>query len=56
MSMLVHIKELKKKHAQLEGAIFDETSRPLPNTNVLAELKHKKLVIKDEIARLMHAS
>ena len=52
MSVLLHIDRLKKKHLQLETSISFEYLRPLPNSQLISDLKHKKLVIKDEIERL----
>ncbi|HEX9808870.1 MAG TPA: YdcH family protein [Alphaproteobacteria bacterium] len=46
------IEKLKSEHAGLESAIQSEMARPLPNSEVLAELKRQKLRIKDELMRL----
>ena len=56
MSVLLHIDSLKKKHLQLETSISLEYLRPLPNSQLISDLKHKKLVIKDELERLALAS
>jgi len=47
-----HIAALKAKHANLEEALQQEVRRPLPDTNVLNDIKRQKLRIKDEIQRL----
>lgn len=52
MSATDHIEALRKKHAELETELEDESSRPMPNTGAIADLKRQKLAIKDEIARL----
>ncbi|WP_425065219.1 YdcH family protein [Reyranella sp.] len=52
MSTVDHIEALKTKHATLEQAIHQETTRPLPNDDALCSLKKRKLMIKDEIVRL----
>lgn len=44
-----YVASLAAKHANLEKAIQDEAQRPAPNTLSLAELKRKKLRIKDQI-------
>lgn len=51
--MHTHVEGLKKKHAQLEKFITEENSRPCPNYNLILELKHKKLRLKEKIYRLM---
>ncbi len=52
MTIAPRIEALKAKHALLEDAIDKEALRPCPDTIVLRSLKWRKLVIKDEIARL----
>ena len=44
-----YVASLAAKHANLEKAIQDEAQRPAPNTLCLAELKRKKLRVKDRI-------
>ena len=44
-----YVASLAAKHANLEKAIQDEAQRPAPNTLSLAELKRKKLRVKDQI-------
>ena len=46
------IEALKAKHAELERAIDEENSRPLPNRDAVSDLKRQKLRIKDEIFSL----
>ncbi len=47
-----HLTELERKHRALEREIQDTLSRPSTDDMRLAELKRKKLQLKDEIARL----
>lgn len=46
------VSQLRSEHAGLESAIEEELARPLPNAEILAELKRQKLRIKDELHRL----
>ncbi|KAF0105666.1 MAG: Uncharacterized protein FD144_304 [Rhodospirillaceae bacterium] len=52
MSTVDHIEALKNKHATLEHAIRQETTRPHPDDDALCSLKKRKLMIKDQIVRL----
>jgi hypothetical protein len=52
MSAMDHIEALKAKHASLEHAIVQESSRPYPDDDAICSLKKRKLQIKDEITRL----
>jgi len=52
MSTVDHIEALKNKHAVLEHAIHQETTRPHPDEDALCSLKKRKLMIKDQIVRL----
>jgi len=52
MSPQDRIEALKAKHAELERAIDEENSRPLPNRDAVSDLKRQKLRIKDEIFTL----
>jgi hypothetical protein len=49
------VKALMAKHAELEGAIVSESSRPHPDDAVVSDLKKQKLRIKDEIVKLTHS-
>ncbi|MBM3535637.1 MAG: DUF465 domain-containing protein [Alphaproteobacteria bacterium] len=46
------IDDLKAKHADLEHQIEAENARPHPDDRVIADLKRKKLKIKDEMAEI----
>jgi len=52
MSLHERIESLKAKHAALETAIDSEVRRPLPDTAQIADLKRKKLRVKDELSRI----
>src|SRR6516162_1391768 len=52
MSPQDRIEALKAKHAELERALDEENSRPLPNRDAVSDLKRQKLRIKDEIVQL----
>lgn len=49
------VSQLKSEHADLESAIKRELARTWPRDDALAELKRKKLRIKDELLKL-HAA
>ena len=52
MSLQDRIEALKGKHAALERALDEENSRPLPNQDMISDLKRQKLRIKDELYQL----
>lgn len=52
MSVQSHLEQLEIKHEALESAIIRETHSPAGNDLKIAELKRKKLKIKDEISML----
>lgn len=52
MSLQDRAESLRAKHAALESAIEVETRRPHPDDTTLANLKRKKLRIKDELTQL----
>lgn len=52
MSEQDRIAALKEKHAALERAIDEENRRPLPNDDLITDLKRQKLRIKDELYQL----
>jgi hypothetical protein len=52
MSVVSHIVHLQSKHAELETALTQEMTRPLPSFYVIKDIKKQKLLIKEEIARL----
>jgi hypothetical protein len=52
MTMETHLAELERRHQALEREIEEALHHPGIDTLTLTELKRKKLVLKDEIARL----
>jgi hypothetical protein len=56
MSLHDRIETLRTQHRGLEEMIDLEISRPLPNMDVVADLKRQKLRIKDEIVLLEHTT
>jgi hypothetical protein len=45
-----HLSALEAKHANLERKIIAELQRPAPDQLVVADLKRRKLKVKEEIA------
>jgi len=56
MPLQNHLTELERKHRALEREIQDALSHPSLDDTKLAELKRRKLQIKDEIAKLRDSS
>ena len=52
MSMQSHLAELEKRHQALEQELTDALAHPSSDDLKVAELKRRKLQLKDEIARL----
>jgi hypothetical protein len=52
MSIQSHLAELEKKHQALEQEISEAQMHPSSDNLLIAELKRRKLQVKDEIARL----
>lgn len=52
MSIQSHLEELKRRHAAIQQEISRELAHPASDPLRVAELKRKKLVLKDEIMRL----
>lgn len=52
MSLQTHLAELERKHRQLEDAIAQAVLSPSSDDLSVAELKRKKLLLKDEIERV----
>jgi len=52
MSIQSHLGELEKKHEALEQEISEAQLHPSCDNLKIAELKRRKLLVKDEIARL----
>jgi hypothetical protein len=56
MALQSHLAELERRHQALEKEIEKEVVQPGHDDLKLAELKRKKLQLKDEIERLRQAS
>ncbi len=56
MAIGSHLAELERRHEALEKEIEDALSHPGIDTLMVADLKKRKLQLKDEIARLKSAS
>ena len=54
MSMQSHLAELEKRHRALEDEISECLTHPAIDDMRVVELKRRKLLVKDEIARLRH--
>jgi hypothetical protein len=52
MTMQAHLSELERKHRALEDEIADAMTHPSTDDLKIAELKRKKLLVKDEIERI----
>jgi hypothetical protein len=52
MAIEAHLAELEKRHQALEQEINEALAHPSADDLEIAELKRKKLQVKDEIARL----
>lgn len=52
MSIQSHLAELERRHQALEAEITDALTHPSTDDLKIAELKRRKLHVKDEIARL----
>jgi hypothetical protein len=54
MSIQAHLAELERKHEALENELSEAIAHPSVDDITLADLKRRKLQVKDEIARLKH--
>ena len=52
MSLQAHLSELISKHRALEKELADAIAHPASTDQEIAEIKRRKLKIKDEITRL----
>ena len=52
MAIESHLAELERRHQALEQEISDALAHPSIDDLTIAELKRRKLHVKDEIARL----
>ncbi len=56
MGIQSHLAELEKRHQALEAEINEARLHPSVDDLKIAELKRRKLLVKDQIARLMNDS
>jgi hypothetical protein len=54
MAIESHLAELERRHQALEQEISEALTHPSTDGLKIAELKRRKLHVKDEIARLRH--
>lgn len=54
MSMQSHLAELERKHQALKRQLEDALAHPSTDDLTIADLKRRKLLVKDEITRLKH--
>ena len=52
MSIQAHLAELERRHRALEAELTEARSHPSIDDLQTVELKRRKLLVKDEIARL----
>jgi hypothetical protein len=52
MSMEAHLAELERRHRALEAEIVEARAHPSIDDLQIVELKRRKLLVKDELARL----
>jgi hypothetical protein len=52
VSMEISVNELKRKHADLDNQLGEETQRPHPDQVIISQIKREKLKVKDAIASL----
>jgi hypothetical protein len=52
MALQAHLSELAAKHQALEAELSDALSHPASSDAEIADIKRKKLKIKDEMLRL----
>jgi hypothetical protein len=54
MAIHAHLVELEKRHRALEDELNEAMMHPSADDLKIAELKRRKLLVKDEIARLQN--
>lgn len=52
MSIQAHLAELQRKHQVLEDELHEALTHPSVDALQIAELKRRKLMVRDEIERL----
>jgi hypothetical protein len=56
MSIQSHLAELERRHQALEDEIAEALAHPSSDDLTIAQLKRRKLQVRDEIERLRHDS
>ena len=56
MSIETHLSELQRRHSALEAELNEARAHPSIDDLTIVELKRRKLLVKDEIARLRQHS
>jgi hypothetical protein len=56
MAIEAHLVELERKHKSLENELHEALIHLSTDDLQIAELKRRKLMVKDQIERLRHAS
>ncbi|QFR33318.1 YdcH family protein [Ancylobacter sp. TS-1] len=56
MTMQAHVAELERRHQALERELREEVTRPSADDVRIADIKRRKLLLKDEITRLKGAT
>jgi hypothetical protein len=54
MSIQAHLSELERKHDALETELAEAIAHPSTDDLTIADLKRRKLQVKDEISRIRH--
>ena len=54
MPVQQHLESLAERHRKLDDLISEELTHPFYDTSRIAELKRRKLKLKEEIERLRH--
>jgi hypothetical protein len=54
MSMPMHLAELEQQHRALEAELAEAIAHPSTDDFTIAELKRRKLLLKDTIVKLQH--
>jgi hypothetical protein len=54
MSLEAHLAELERRHQDLEAEIAESRAHPSVDDLQIMELKRRRLLLKDEIARLQN--
>ncbi len=52
MSIQAHLSELERKHDALEAELAEAIAHPSTDDLAIADLKRRKLQVKDEISRI----